>query len=44
MARKVAEGVAAAGLTPVLLNAVEVPMDRIVDELDDEELSEAVTA
>jgi flavorubredoxin len=35
MARKVAEGVAAAGLTPVLLNAVEVPMDRIVDELDE---------
>jgi Uncharacterized flavoproteins len=35
MAKKVAEGVAAAGLTPVLLNAVEVPMDRIVDELDE---------
>ena len=35
MAKKVAEGVAAAGLTPVLMNAVEVPMDRIVDELDE---------
>ena len=35
MAKKVAEGVAAAGLTPVLMNAVEVPTDRIVDELDE---------
>jgi NADH oxidase (H2O-forming) len=35
MAKKVAEGVAAAGLTPVLMNAVEVPMGRIVDELDE---------
>jgi NADH oxidase (H2O-forming) len=35
MAKKVAEGVAAAGLTPVLMNAVEVPIDRIVDELDE---------
>jgi len=35
MAKKVAEGVAAGGLTPVLLNAVEVPVDRIVDELDE---------
>ncbi|MBE0607424.1 MAG: FprA family A-type flavoprotein, partial [Deltaproteobacteria bacterium] len=35
MAGKVAEGVAAAGLTPVLMNAVDVPMDRIVDELDE---------
>jgi flavorubredoxin len=35
MARKVAEGVAAAGLTPVLMNAVEVPMGTIVDELDE---------
>jgi flavorubredoxin len=35
MAKKVAEGVAAGGLTPVLLNAVEVPTDKIVDELDE---------
>jgi len=35
MAKKVAEGVAAGGLTPVLLNGVEVPMDKIVDELDE---------
>lgn len=35
MAKKVAEGVAAAGLTPVLMNAVEVPTDKIVDELDE---------
>ncbi len=35
MARKVAEGVAAGGLTPVLLNCVEVPMPRIIDELDE---------
>jgi flavorubredoxin len=35
MAKKVAEGVAAAGLTPVLMNAVEVPIGRIVDELDE---------
>jgi flavorubredoxin len=35
MAKKVAEGVAAGGLTPVLLNGVEVPIGRIVDELDE---------
>jgi len=35
MAKKVAEGVAAAGLTPVLMNAVEVPTAKIVDELDE---------
>jgi flavorubredoxin len=35
MAKKVAEGVAAGGLTPVLLNAVEVPTGKIVDELDE---------
>ena len=35
MAKKVAEGVAAGGLTPVLLNGVEVPIDKIVDELDE---------
>jgi len=35
MAKKVAEGVAAGGLTPVLMNGVEVPIDKIVDELDE---------
>ena len=35
MAKKVAEGVAAGGLTPVLLNGVEVPIGKIVDELDE---------
>ncbi len=35
MARKVAEGVAAGGLTPVLLNGVETPMDRMIDELEE---------
>lgn len=35
MAKKVAEGVAAGGLTPVLLNAVDVPIEKIVDELDE---------
>ena len=35
MARKVADGVAAGGLTPVLMNGVEVPMERIIDELDE---------
>ncbi len=35
MAKKVAEGVAAGGLTPVLLNGVEVPTEKIVDELDE---------
>jgi NADH oxidase (H2O-forming) len=35
MAKKVADGVAAGGLTPVLLNGVEVPIDKIVDELDE---------
>jgi flavorubredoxin len=34
MAGKVAEGVRAGGLTPVLMNAVEVPMDKIVDEFE----------
>jgi len=35
MAKRVAEGVAAGGLTPVLLNGVEVPTEKIVDELDE---------
>jgi flavorubredoxin len=34
MARKVAEGVAAAGLTPVLMNSVETPMNSIIDQLE----------
>jgi flavorubredoxin len=34
MAGKVAEGVRAGGLTPVLMNAVEVPMDKIIDEFE----------
>ncbi|MBI5575984.1 MAG: FprA family A-type flavoprotein, partial [Deltaproteobacteria bacterium] len=34
MAEKVAEGVRAAGLVPVLMNAVEVPMEKIVDEFE----------
>ncbi|RJP18076.1 MAG: FprA family A-type flavoprotein [Deltaproteobacteria bacterium] len=34
MARKVAEGVAAGGLVPVLMNSVEAPMDRIIDQLE----------
>jgi len=34
MARKVAEGVAAGGLVPVLMNAVEVPMEKIIDEFE----------
>ncbi len=35
MAAKVAEGVRSAGVTPVLMNAVEVPVDRIVDEFEE---------
>jgi flavorubredoxin len=35
MARKVAEGVAAAGLVPVLMNSVEAPMDKIIDQLEE---------
>ena len=35
MARKVAEGVAAGGLVPVLMNGVEVPMARIIDQIDE---------
>lgn len=34
MAAKVAEGVRAGGITPVLMNAVEVPMEKIVDEFE----------
>jgi flavorubredoxin len=34
MARKVAEGVSAAGLTPVLMNSVETPMTEIIDQLE----------
>src|SRR5512134_469119 len=34
MAGKVAEGVRAGGVTPVLMNAVEVPMEKIVDEFE----------
>jgi flavorubredoxin len=34
MAGKVAEGVRSGGLTPVLMNAVEVPMDKIIDEFE----------
>ncbi|HSL92532.1 MAG TPA: FprA family A-type flavoprotein [Candidatus Limnocylindrales bacterium] len=34
MAGKVAEGVRAGGVTPVLMNAVEVPMDKIIDEFE----------
>src|SRR3990170_8525064 len=34
MAGKVAEGVRAAGVTPVLMNAVEAPMDKIIDEFE----------
>jgi flavorubredoxin len=34
MAVKVAEGVKAGGATPVLLNIVEEPMDRIIDEFE----------
>jgi flavorubredoxin len=35
MARKVADGVAEGGLTPVLMNGVEVPMERMIDQLDE---------
>jgi flavorubredoxin len=35
MARKVAEGVAAAGLTPVLMNGVEVPVGEMIDQLEE---------
>ena len=34
MAAKVAEGVRAGGATPVLMNAVEVPMEKIIDEFE----------
>src|SRR5512134_161406 len=34
MAGKVAEGVRAGGVTPVLMNAVEVPMETIIDEFE----------
>ena len=34
MAGKVAEGVRAGGLTPVLMSAVEVPMEKIIDEFE----------
>ncbi len=34
MAAKVAEGVRAGGVVPVLINAVEVPMDGIIDEFE----------
>jgi flavorubredoxin len=34
MAVKVAEGLTAGGVTPVLLNIVEEPMDRIIDEFE----------
>jgi flavorubredoxin len=34
MARKAAEGVRAGGVTPVLMNAVEVPMETIIDEFE----------
>jgi flavorubredoxin len=34
MAAKVAEGVRAGGVVPVLINAVEVPVDRIIDEFE----------
>jgi flavorubredoxin len=35
MARKVAEGVTAGGLTPVLMNSVEVPVEEIIDRLEE---------
>jgi len=35
MARKVAEGVAAAGAAPVLMNAVEVPVSEMVDRIEE---------
>lgn len=35
MARKVAEGVAAAGLTPVLMNGVETPVAEMIDRLEE---------
>ncbi|HEY7528115.1 MAG TPA: FprA family A-type flavoprotein [Candidatus Deferrimicrobiaceae bacterium] len=34
MAEKVAEGVRAGGVEPVLMNAVEVPIDKIIDEFE----------
>jgi flavorubredoxin len=34
MAEKVAEGVRAGGVEPVLMNAVEVPIDQIIDEFE----------
>lgn len=35
MARKVAEGVAEAGLVPVLMNGVEVPVGEMIDRLEE---------
>jgi len=35
MARKVAEGVASAGLTPVLMNSVEAPVAEMIDRLEE---------
>ena len=35
MARKVAEGVSAGGITPVLLNSVETPVEEIIDRLEE---------
>ncbi|GAB4235369.1 MAG: FprA family A-type flavoprotein [Deltaproteobacteria bacterium] len=35
MARKVAEGVAAGGATPVLMNGVEVPVSEMVDRIEE---------
>jgi len=35
MAEQVAEGVRAAGLVPTLMNSVEVPMHRIIDEIEE---------
>lgn len=34
MAMKVAEGIAAGGLKPMLMNIVDVPMEQVIDELD----------
>ncbi len=35
MARKAAEGVASAGLVPVLMNSVETPMGEIIDRIEE---------
>ncbi len=35
MAEKVAEGVARSGAVPVLMNSVEVPMEKIIDEFEE---------